>query len=132
MIDPRRCTATAAEQGEAVSNLKMARIKVPIMDRLLKVGYLPVQRGRYVEWTRGDNDSVWFARRAIQASTNSLGSEIIRRLAGKPANRLSDNQQSIQDVWYTDGYLGRSYIKHLTESLGSAMSKLAGFLKRRK
>ena len=110
----------------------MTRIKLPIMDRLLQVGYLPVQRGRYVEWNRGNSDSVWFARREIQASSNSLGSEIIRRLAGKPDNRFSDNQYGLQDVWYTDGYLGRSCYSRLVESLNSAMNRLAGILKPQK
>ena len=87
----------------------MTRIKLPIMDRLLQAGYRPVQQGRYVEWTRGNSDSVWFARKEIQASSNNLGSEIIRRLAGKPNIRLSDNLHGAQDVWYTDGYLGRSH-----------------------
>jgi hypothetical protein len=102
------------------------------MDRLLQVGYLPVQRGRYVEWKRGNSDSVWFARREIQASANSLGSEIIRRLAGKPDIRFSDNQYGLQDVWYTDGYPGRSCYSRLVESLNSAMNRLAEFLKPQK
>jgi hypothetical protein len=109
----------------------MARMKLPIMDRLLQVGYLPVQRGRYVEWTRGNGDSVWFARKEIRASSSSLGSEIIGRLAGKPDIRLSDNQQGTQDVWYADDNPGRNYYSHLIESLDSAMNRLAGFLKPR-
>ena len=110
----------------------MTRIKLPIMDRLLQVGYLPVQRGRYVEWTRGNSDSVWFTRKEIQANSNSLGSEIIRRLAGKPDIQLSDNQHGTQDVWYTDGYRGRSHYSHLIESLNSAINRLAEFLKPQK
>ena len=102
------------------------------MDRLIQVGYLPVQRGRYVEWTRGNCDSVWFARREIQSSSNNLGSEIIRRLAGNPDIPLADNQQGTQDIWYTDGYPGRSYYSRLIESLDSAMNRLVGFLKPRK
>ena len=102
------------------------------MDRLLKAGYLPVQRGRYVEWTRGNCDSVWFARQQIQASSNNEGSEIIRRLAGKPDIRLSDNQLGTQDLWYTDGFLGQSYYSRLIESLGSATNKLTGFIKPQK
>jgi hypothetical protein len=110
----------------------MARIKLPIMDRLLQVGYLPVQQGHYVEWTRGFSDSVWFARREIQASPNSLGSEIIRRLVGKPDICFSDNQHGTQDIWYTDGYLGRSYYSHLIKYLDSVMNRLAKFLKPQK
>jgi hypothetical protein len=115
-----------------MSSIKMARIKLPVMDRLLKAGYLPVQRGRYVEWSRGNSDSVWFARKEIQASSNNLGSEIIRCLAGKPDIRLSDNQHGTQDVWYTDGYVGQSYYNYLVKSLNSAMNRLAGFLKPQK
>ena len=110
----------------------MTRIKLPIMDRLLQAGYLPVQRGHYVEWTRGNSDSVWFARKKIQASSNNSGSKIIRRLAGKPNIRLSDNLHGTQEVWYTDGYHGRSHYSHLVESLASAMSKLTGFFKSQK
>jgi len=102
------------------------------MDRLLRAGYRPMQRGRYVEWTRGNCDSVWFNRREIQASSNNMGSEIIHRLAGKPDIRLSDNQQGTQDVWYTDGYPGRSYYSHLIKSLDSVMRRLTGFIKPQK
>jgi hypothetical protein len=102
------------------------------MDRLLQAGYLPVQRGRYVEWTRGNCDSVWFARQKIQASSNNKGSEIIKRIAGKPDIQLAENQHGTQDVWYTDGCLGRSYYSRLVESFDSAMNRLAGFLKPQK
>ncbi|MDC1286730.1 hypothetical protein N8198_02465 [Gammaproteobacteria bacterium] len=115
-----------------MGNIKMARIKLPIMDRLVKAGYLPAQQGRYVKWSRSNCDYVWFGRKEIQASSNNQGAAIVKSLAGKPDNRLSDDQYGAQDVWYTDGYRGRRFCSHPLELFDAAIIKLTGFMKTRK
>ena len=115
-----------------MSKIKMARIKLPIMDSLVKARYLPLQRGRYVKWSRGKRDNVWFARKEIQASANTQGAEIVRRLAGKPDTQLCDEEHGTQDVWYTDGYRGRRFCAHPIELIDAAIIRLTGLLKLRK
>jgi hypothetical protein len=109
----------------------MAEIKLPIMDRLIQAGYLPVRRRLYVKWTRGHSDNVWFAKRAIQANSNNKGSAIIRLIAGEPHGSVSTDPRSTREVWYTDDYRGQGYCSNLVSLLGAAVTGLFGLRKRR-
>ena len=102
------------------------------MDRLVKAGYLPAQRGRYVKWSRGDQDHVWFGRKEIKASSNNQGAKIVQSLAGKPDTLFRDELHGTQDVWYTDGYRGRRFCAHPIELIDAAIIRLTGLLKLRK
>jgi hypothetical protein len=113
-------------------DLKMAEIKLPIMDRLIQAGYLPVHRGLHVRWTRGHYDNVWFAKQMIQANSNNKGSAIIKHIAGEPNGNVSTDPQGTQELWYTDGYRGRGHCNNLIGLLGAAVVGLFGFGKRRK
>ena len=110
----------------------MAQVKLPIMDRLIQAGYLPVHRGPYVKWTKGHCDNVWFAKQVIQANSNNKGSAIIRLIAGEPYSSVSKGPQGTQEVWYTDGYRGRGYCSEIIGKLDAAVIRLFGFRKRRK
>jgi hypothetical protein len=112
--------------------MKMAQVKLPIMDRLIQAGYWPVRRGLYVKWTRGHSDNVWFAKQVIQANSNNKGSAIIRLIAGEPNDYVSKEPQGTQDVWYTDGYRGRGYCSDIIGKLDAVVIRLLGFRKRRK
>jgi len=114
-----------------VNKLKMAKIKLPIMDRLIKAGYFPVHGRRHVKWTRGYRDNVWFAKQVIQANSNNQGSAIIRLIAGEPNGSAFKEPQGTQDVWYTDGYQFYGYCSKLIGKLGKATIELFGFRKRR-
>jgi len=105
----------------------MTEIKLPIMDRLIQAGYLPVHRGLCVKWTRGYYDNVWFAEQVIRANSNNKGSVIIRLIAGEPDVSASKELQSTQDVWYTDGYRGRRYNSNLISRLGAAVIRFFGY-----
>ena len=109
----------------------MAEIKLPIMDRLVQAGYFPVQRGRYVRWSRGRGDNVWFAKQVIHANSNHRGSAIVRAIAGEPDGSFSKGPQCTQDIWYTDGYRGQKYGNDLLSLLKAAVIRLAGFSKDR-
>jgi hypothetical protein len=91
-----------------MSCLKMADIKVRIMDRLLQAGYLPVQQDSYVKWSKSYIDCAWFSEHTIQTTINNEASEIIRRIAGAPNGDASESQQGKIEAWYTDGYRRRA------------------------
>ena len=90
-----------------MNDLKMADIKLGIMDRLIRAGYLPEQQARYVKWSRGRADCAWFAKHVIRTTANSEASAIIRRIAGAPNGSVSELQKGKFDSWYTDGYRSR-------------------------
>jgi hypothetical protein len=112
--------------GEAMSKIKMAEIRLPIMDRLVQAGYLPVKRGRYVRWSRGRYDNVWFTKQVIQANSNKTGSAIVRTIASEPDGSVPEDRQGMQDVWYTDGYQGRRSYSDLISLLKAMMIRFAG------
>ena len=90
-----------------MSDLKMADIKLKIMDRLIRAGYLPEQQASYVKWSKGCADCVWFANHMIRTTGNNEASAIIRRIAGAPNGSVSELQKGQFDSWYTDGYISR-------------------------
>ena len=110
----------------------MAKIKLPIMDRLIKAGYFPVHGRRHVKWTRGYRDNVWFAKQVIQANSNNQGSAIIRLIAGEPNGNAPKDQQGIKDVWYTDGYRGQECYSDLINLLKASVIRLVGLCKHKK
>ena len=105
----------------------MAQVKLPIMDRLIQAGYLPVHGGPYVKWTRGHCDNVWFAKHVIQANSNNKGSAIIRLIAGEPNGSVSKDPQGTQEIWYTDGYRGQGCCSDIIGELDAAVMELFGF-----
>ena len=105
-----------------MSCLKMADIKVRIMDRLLQAGYLPEQQKSYVKWSKSPTDCVWFAKHAIRTTINSEASEIIRRIAGAPNGDASESPNGKVEAWYTDGYKRRSTADSYGDSLLSSES----------
>ena len=86
--------------------LKMEDIKLRIMDRLIKAGYLPEQQKSYVKWSKSRADCAWFAKHEIRTTINNEASAIIRRIAGAPNGDAFESQQGKIDSWYTDGYRG--------------------------
>jgi len=109
-----------------MSKIKMAEIRLPIMDRLVQAGYIPVKRGRYVRWSRGRYDNVWFTKQVIQANSNNKGSAIIKTIAGEPNGSDPEDRQGMQDVWYTDGYQGRESYSDLISLLKATVIRLVG------
>ena len=87
-----------------MNDLKMADIKLRIMDRLIQAGYLPEQQDSYVKWSRGPADCAWFAKHVIRTTVNNEASAIIRRIAGAPNGSVSELQKGEFDSWYTDGH----------------------------
>jgi hypothetical protein len=75
-----------------MNDLKMADIKLRIMDRLIQAGYLPEQQDSYVKWSRGRADCAWFAKHVIRTTINNEASAIIRRIAGAPNGSVSELQ----------------------------------------
>lgn len=115
-----------------MNKIKMAQIKLPIMDRLVQAGYIPVKRGRYVRWSRGRCDNVWFAKQVIHANSNNKGSTIVRTIAGEPNGNAPKDQQGIKDVWYTDGYRGQECYSDLISLLKASVIRLVGLCKHKK
>lgn len=99
-----------------MNHLKMADIKLIIMDKLIQAGYLPEHQDCYVKWSKGRGDCAWFSKQVIRATINNEASAIIRRIAGTPNGSVSEAQQGNYDSWYTDGYLGRGTAAIFQES----------------
>ena len=87
--------------------LKMHDVKNKIVNELENAGYKFIQQQCYQKWTKGRNNNVWFSKKIIRATKNVEGSEIIKRIVGKPNGSVSEEQQGKFDCWYTYGY--RSY-----------------------
>ena len=102
--------------------LKMADIKLRIMDRLIQAGYLPVQQNSYVKWSKSHTDCAWFSEHAIRTTINNEASAIIRRIAGAPNGDASESSQGKIEAWYTDGYRSRGTADNYGDSLLSSES----------